>query len=65
MSSSLKPTEQFSPDFIGGGGGGRGEGGGGGEGRGDASVEMVLTVGSNGCVPLNKMAAMTIYGKIT
>ena len=29
------------------------------------SVERVLTIFSNGCPSLNKMAAMTIYGKIT
>ena len=28
------------------------------------SVERVLTICSNGCAPLYKMAAMPIYGKI-
>ena len=27
------------------------------------SVEMMLTIWSNGSVPLNEMAAMSIYGK--
>ena len=38
-------------------------GGGGGGGGGVASVEKMLTICSNGSVPLNKMAAMPIYGK--
>ena len=39
---------------------GRGGRGGGGEGT---SVERLLTVCSNGCVQLNKMASMPIYGE--
>ena len=53
--SSLKPLEQFSPDFT-----GLRVGWGGGDG---ASVERVLTVCSNGCMQLNKMASMPIYGE--
>ena len=36
---------------------------GGGGGGGGASVERVLTVCSNGCMQLNKMASMPIYGE--
>ena len=46
--SSLKPLEQFSPDFTWG-----------------PCVERVLPIFSNGYAPLNKMAAMPIYRKIT